>query len=337
MTKFATLAYITGVLLDDATSPELLRETLDIYRDLLLTASDLDLGGEDSLDHLDTGKGVAIGATWAALCVDDLIRTKRFVAGLYQAVREISAQRLGPVHVFYAGTGPFATLALPLMTRFTAEQLQFTCLEINPVSFHAVQETFGYFGFGEFVREVVQTDASTYCLDRHLPIDIMLSETMQYCLLEEMQVPIALNLMGQLPASTIMIPERITLSLCEVEDTADQPVTADLGVIFCADKKSLREYGAHGMGIDFPTTRFEIWPGFTTAVQPLSKLLAIRTHIHIYGDHRLADYESGLTIPSIIGRFPEDDVDEQVEAIDFTYRLSPSPQLNVEFVVSTLA
>jgi hypothetical protein len=219
------------------------------------------------------------------------------------------------------------------MTRFTAERLQFTCLEINPVSFHAVQETFGHFGFGEFVREIIQTDAAAYRVDRHLPIDIMLSETMQYCLLEEMQVPIALNLMGQLPASTLMIPERITLSLCEVGNTADQPVTADLGVIFRVDKKSLSEYGAHGMGIDFPTTRLEIWPGFTTAVQPLSKLLAIRTHIQIYGDYRLTDYESGLTIPSIIGKFPEEGENEWVEAIDFTYQLAPSPLLNIEYVV----
>lgn len=327
MTRLQTLASITDVLLDRSTSNALLAETIDTYRDLLLTVSGVDLGNEQSVDHYDTGKGVAIGATWAALCVDDTIRTKRFVGGLFQAVTDLLAQRPGPVHVFYAGTGPFATLALPLMTRFTPEQLQFSCLEITDASYVAVRKTFANLGLEDFVREVIQTDAATYRLERHLPVDVMLSETMQYCLIDEMQVPIVLNLMGQLPAETIMIPECITLSLVVVDTGKTQAVVSDLGDIFTVNRASLSAYRPLVGTSDFPRLRLGIPARESIAQGPL----AIRTAIRIYGEHRLDDYESGLTIPSIIGEYP--DADNPLSAIDFTYQVDPSPLLWMDFIL----
>lgn len=327
MTRLQTLASITDVLLDSGTSNALLAETIDTYRDLLLTASGVDLGDEQSVDHFDTGKGVAIGATWAALCVDDTVRTKRFVSGLHEAVTDKLASHPGPVHVFYAGTGPFATLALPLMTRFTPEQLQFTCVEITDSSYKAVQKTFASLGLEDFVREVIQTDAATYRLERNLPIDIMLSETMQYCLIDEMQVPIVLNLMSQLPQDTVMIPECITLSLVVVDTGKTQEVVKELGDIFTVDRATLNAYDPTDENSDFPRLRLAIPPQEAVAQGPL----AIRTAIRVYGEHRLDDYESGLTIPSIIGEYP--DAANPLSAIDFTYQVDPSPLLWMEFIV----
>ena len=221
MNRQATLASVTDILLDDNTGPELLSDTLFTYRDLLLNASGLDLGNDESLHPEDTGHGVAIGATWAALCIDDQLRTRLFIAGLHAAVLEVQARKPGPVHVLYAGTGPFATLALPLMTRFSPAELQFTFLEINAVSLAAVKTLLKDMGLEDFVREVVQTDASTYQI-ADTDIDILISETMQYSLVDEMQVPITLNLLNQLPLSTILIPERIVLRLGRLAETAEQ-------------------------------------------------------------------------------------------------------------------
>ncbi|MBB4079865.1 hypothetical protein GGR28_002492 [Lewinella aquimaris] len=328
MHQYKALASITDVLLDDATGPELLRETIDEYRDLLLTASGIDLGGAEAIDHFNTGTGVAIGATWAALCVDDLIRTQRFVSGLYRAVQDVIVRRSGPVHVLYAGTGPFATLALPLMTRFTPEQLQFTCLEITDASFLAVRQLFSALDLERYVIDVIQTDASTFRIAGELPVDIMLSETMQYCLIDEMQVPIALNLMAQLPPETIMIPERITLRLAVLEDTKDQPVATDLGTIFTVDRASLQAYRAEPESTDWPTVRLPV-PMLPPSSRPGP--LAIRTLIDVYGSIGLTDYESGLTIPKIIDDYPDEL--NPLEAIDFTYQLTPSPLLWMDFVL----
>lgn len=333
MTRLQILASITDVLLDDVTTQAQLAETIDEYRDLLLTASGVDLGEAESVGHYNTGKGVAIGATWAALCVDDTIRTKRFVSGLHQAVTEVLATKPAgePVHVLYAGTGPFATLALPLMTRFTPAQLQFTGIEITDASFIAVKRLLTELGLQDYVREMIQTDAATCRIDRLLPIDIMLSETMQYCLIDEMQVPIALNLMAQLPAKTIMIPACITLRL-GVLDTRGEEVVDDLGEIFRVDKASLAAFRPTSTEPDFPVVRLSIPPHVLTGLRTEALgPLAICTLIDVYGDHGLTHYESGLTIPSVIGEYPT--VGDPLDAIDFSYQVDPSPLLWMEFIV----
>ena len=70
--------------------------------------------------------GMALGTLWAALCVDDMIRTKMFVKGLIEAVEDIMKKKEGPVHILYAGTGPFATLILPTLASYTSDQVQCT-------------------------------------------------------------------------------------------------------------------------------------------------------------------------------------------------------------------
>ena len=323
MRHYDALAAITDVLLDEATGPDRLHDALDHYRDILLSASGIDLGEEDSLAYLDTGAGVAIGPTWAALCVDDQLRTKRFVSGLHRAIQDVAARRTdGPVHVLYAGTGPFATLAIPLMTRFTPQELQFTCLEITDGSYRAVRRLFSELGVQAYVRNTIQTDAATYRIDEALPVDILLSETMQYCLREEMQVPIMLNLMAQLPPDTIMIPERITLLLASLADDEEQAIDTELGTVFTLDRESLRNYRPQLGTTDFPTVHLAV-PVTTADTGPL----AIRTLIQVYAGYGLTDYESGLTIPNIIGDCSC--AGDPGYAMEFTYQLHPSPGLLV--------
>ena len=326
MTPRATLADLATVLLDDATSPTLLADTLDRYRDLLLTASGLDMSAPDSLQPHDTGRGVAIGATWAALCLDDQLRTWCFIRGLAAAVAERRAN--GPVHVLYAGTGPFATLALPLMTRYRPDELQFTFLEINAVSLAAVRHTLRALGLEDYVRDVVQTDASTYQVPDPEGVDILLTETMQYGLVDEMQVPIALNLLNQLPGDALMVPERIELSLVLLRDDRKlAPVTGELGSLITVDRQSLRAYLRTEASTDFPTVRI--------ALPESGGWLAMRTAITTYGPHRLADYDSGLTFPDLIGQFPDElGVPDYV---DCTYQMDPSPFMRMAFAAPALA
>lgn len=327
MPQHKELAHITDVLLDDNTGATLLEETLELYRDILLTASGIDLGGEVEMDCLHTGAGVAIGTTWAALCIDDLLRTKRFVSGLFQAVSTVAARRPGPVHVLYAGTGPWATLIMPLTTRFTPEQLRITCIEINDGSFASVKRTFASLGLGAYVEEFIQTDAATHVIAGKLPVDVMLSETMQFCLIDEMQVPIVLNLMRQLPDEAIMIPERITLHLGVLEDENNKRVDRDLGTIFTLDRACLQAYAPVRGSLDFPTLR-QLVPA---SVADYEGPLAILTTIGVFGNQELTHYESGLTWPQIIGDYPTED--NPLLAIDFTYHLEPSPLLGMAFLV----
>jgi len=327
MPKNQEMARITDVLLDDDTGASLLAETLDHYRDILLTASAIDLGGAVEMDCVHTGAGVAIGTTWAALCIDDQLRTKRFVSGLYQAVSAVAARRPGPVHVLYAGTGPWATLFLPLTTRFGPEQLRVTCIEINDGSFAGVQRTFASLGLDHYVEKFVHSDAATHVIDGALPVDILLSETMQYCLIDEMQVPIVLNLMAQLLPDAIMVPERISLHLGVLKDENNEAVDRELGTIFTLDLNTLKTYAPANGSLDFPTLRQMI----PVSVAAYDGPLAILTTISVFGNQELTHYESGLTRPQIIGGYPT--ADNPLSAIDFTYHLQPSPLLGMEFRV----
>lgn len=327
MSQSKHLAHIADVLLDDNTGGDLLSETLDHYRDILLTASGIDLGGDDEMDCIHTGAGVAIGTTWAALCIDDLLRTKRFTSGLFQAISTVAARRPGPVHVLYAGTGPWATLAVPLTTRFTPEQLRLTCIEINDGSFAAIQRTLSALGLEDYVEEYIQTDAATHVIAGKLPVDVMLSETMQYCLIDEMQVPIVLNLMAQLPAEAIMVPERITLQLGVLEDENNNSVDRNLGTIFTLDRETLMAYAPANGSLDFPTLRQAV----PVSVAEYDGPLAILTTIGVFGNQELTHYESGLTNPQIIGDYPT--ANNPLTAIDFTYELEPTPLLAMDFLV----
>jgi predicted RNA methylase len=269
---------------------------------------------------------VAIGSTWAALCIDDQLRTKRFVSGLFQAVSAVAARRAGPVHVLYAGTGPWATLILPLTTRFSPEQLRFTCIEINDGSFALLQRTITALGLGAYVEEFIQTDAATHVIAGKLPVDVMLSETMQYCLIDEMQVPIVINLMRQLADDAIMVPERITLSLGVLTGETNHFVDREIGKVFTLDKSTLKAYAPLSGNLDFPTFRLSVpLPGKTP-----DGPLAILTTIEVFGGQNLTHYESGLTNPQRIGEYPT--VNNPLTAIDFTYHLEPEPLLGLSFI-----
>jgi len=182
-------------------------------------------------------------------------------------------------------------------------------------------------GLEDYVEEYVQADAATHVVAGKTPVDIMLSETMQFCLIDEMQVPIVLNLMAQLPPETIMVPERVTLHLGVLDDDDDkQLVNRNLGKVFTLDRASLSAYAPNGNTLDFPTFRLPI-PVLNGSVRGP---LAILTTIDVFGGHGLTHYESGLTNPQIIGDYP--DQNNPLAAIDFTYHLEPAPLLGMRFL-----
>ena len=182
------------------------------YKNLLNGVCGQNMDVENGRNDIDLDNGKALGTFWAALCIDDMIRTRQFIRGINKAIQEkINQQK--PLHVLYAGTGPFATLILPFILRYPKEDIKYTLLEINPLSFEILQDVILKLGLKDYNIKLVKEDATKYNIDSENKPDILISETMQNALAKEQQVPIFLNLMNQVNYDSVFIPQKIELSI----------------------------------------------------------------------------------------------------------------------------
>ena len=206
------LKHITAVLLRPEDQYEELTKAVHDLSRLFLTVSELEIDGEHNREHIYLAQGKAIGPVWAAMCVREILRTKRFLRGFYQGIKAALARFSNrPLHILYAGTGPFATLAIPLTTVFTSEEVHFTFLEINPLSIQSLKKVITAFQAEKYLYEVVECDAAKYQLDTSNPFQMIVTETMQNALRKEPQVAITMNLAPQMQNGGILIPQNITI------------------------------------------------------------------------------------------------------------------------------
>ena len=262
---------------------------------------------ENSLDALDTEPtrlpaGLAIDPLSAGRCTLDYARTSKYLRGVRRAV-QVARVRFPaqPVEILYAGCGPFAPLAIPLMTLFAADEVQFTLLDIHERSLDSARRLVEVLGFGAHVRAYVQADATTYVHEAQRPLHIVITETMQRALTKEPQVAVTLNLVPQLCAGGIFIPERITVDAClfnpatefqimpEAESvTMPERVRITVGRLLELDVTS----ALHLQSAGFPSVRV-VLPA--VSVRPLEMML--RTQVTVFETIILGDYESGITCP----------------------------------------
>lgn len=177
---------------------------------------------EGGRDDIKTAYGNAIGSFWAAKCTREIFRTQRFSRGLYTAVSDALKQHRKPVHVLYAGIGPFAALALPVMMMFKPEDVQFTFLEINADSIDILKRVIDSLDLRAYIKHIYRCDASVWDV-ASTEVDIVISETMNKALKTEPQVAIMLNLASQLPKETVFLPEEIKVSLCKWNKKDKEP------------------------------------------------------------------------------------------------------------------
>ncbi|WP_270087448.1 hypothetical protein [Sphingobacterium sp. SYP-B4668] len=249
---------------------------------------EMDTNDRETQQHHITQNGNAIGPLWAALCSREVLRTQRFLKGLHEAIQTLLNGREIPVQVLYAGTGPFATLAIPLMTQYTPSQLQFTLLEINPISFVKMQECISELGLESYIAAYHCCDASTWAVENK-QIDIVVSETMYNGLYREPQVSIMLNLLSQLPPTCIAIPKLIQIDLVAQEHHS-LPLQS-LSSLMTLDRKYMDDIIRHSGQArwQFPSVRVKI-PN-----NPKVKLF-LQTNIQIYGNQKLGLNDSSLNL-----------------------------------------
>ncbi|MEL6557850.1 MAG: hypothetical protein AAFQ94_06665 [Bacteroidota bacterium] len=321
---------IASEYLNDTLDYGRLSETTAAYKSLLHQLYDEELDNETGRGDIAFTNGKAIGTFWAALCLDDLIRTRGFIKGIDLAIQEkLKDQK--PLHILYAGTGPYATLLLPLMLKYAQNNFKYTFIEINPLSLQVLKQVISKIGFHDFDITYIQEDASTYQIDRDNQPDIIISETMQRALQKEQQVPIFLNLMDQAKADTVFIPEKIELLVGLTNDGFDfnnqQPEDFQkVGKLFEMSKASLlpknRWIDEQNGEFVFQKTAVRIGEDQLENAHHLFLITEIQT----YGEERIIVNESGLTVPTYLQSINENQSKDLF--IESQYMISDEPRLN---------
>lgn len=238
---------------------------------------------------LPTGKAISPGQ--AANCLLDIRRTAVFLRGIRKAILELQQELNGePVHILYAGCGPYATLLTPLITIFKPEEIRFHLMDVNQQSVAAAEMLYKQLNATNYVEEFTCADASTYQLTQ--PMHLVICEAMQSALAREPQVSIMLNLIPQLAEQARFIPERITIAAYLTDGEQEmqgymvegsQPERIRLSDIFVIGRNQLPS----------------LEPFELTIPENISSLneLQLFTEINVYADERLDVYNCGITLP----------------------------------------
>lgn len=325
----AQLKLISEQMLSDNVISYNLAKILADYKSLIINATRIDLNEIEHQTNIQLENGIAIGLNWAASCLDDTIRTQKFIRGTKLAIDLKLKEGKKPVRLLYAGTGPFATLVLPLLSHFSSEELQVTLLEINPKSVENVSRLISHFGFEKHVNEILCADATKVILPPPLAaaqpntrklkgIDILLSETMQHALQAELQVPITCHLLNQLSEDAILIPQSIDLELVGITSFGtENESTQVMGELMKIDASFLRN--EHPIDANWTFERMIQLPH---SIREKDGFIAISTSIHVFGNQKIEWNESGLTVPKLLA--PIRDLHQQ-ESITLMYGLDPEP------------
>jgi CheY-like chemotaxis protein len=316
------LKNITQILLADESSYLEIRDACGSLLYLFYLVTEFDKENRVNQQHMQSKAGRAVSPEAAAFCIRDIMRTRVFMRGLKEAVStKLQANPDKAVTVLYAGTGPFATLLIPLATMFSPTQLNMLLLDINPASITYLNNIISYFNLHAYVLQVVETDAVTYQMPAQWQPDIILSETMMPSLKSEPQLSIVANLAGQRPQA-ILIPEEIEVSAALYNSKIDDEIKyIPLETLLVLTKDSALKMAAEQQTADvvFPEMRLEI----QQPQQPSYSRLALLTNIRVFNKHTLNFKESSLTIPEFV--YDLNDIKTWPAVFNISYRIFPFP------------
>lgn len=330
--KYFRLKAITKKILFDDINLGELRETLQELKEIFIEVSKIDRNHPNYEKDINHNTGIAVGTKWAELCVDDFIRTQKFLKGTYLAIKnKLLAKKDKPVTLLYVGTGPFATLVTPLTTFFSPEELQLILVEINPTTLGYLKNTFENLKIRNYVKEIIQEDAAKLILKKPEEIDILLTECLQNALVKEQQVAISYNILPQLNKESLLIPKEIKLNLCLINGKQHTEYMLSLenikpnyykilNNIFLLNKEKILE----NSNLDFP----EIETKITENDKANYDKIVISTEICVFENEILEPNQTSLTM---MYRIDEMEKIKNNNSLITKYQISKKPGFEVKW------
>ncbi|MEP6645870.1 MAG: hypothetical protein ABJC12_02175 [Saprospiraceae bacterium] len=298
------------------------------YKRFLTELASADLDQMKAKDSIVLDHGKAIGTYWAAMCIDDLLRTRQFMRGIDQAVEDKLKTESRILHILYAGTGPFAALVLPLLFKYQTEKIRYTFIEINPLSFELLHNVISKLKLDGVQINLICADATEYKIDLTNQPDIIISETMQAGLSSEPQVPIFLNLMKQAKEEVTFIPEKIELFIglkkeripaeeLQIDDYVKFRKIFDLSKTAVSERITKTQAGKINFEQKKTIIELQDQKGFDS--------IYLLTEVQVYKEISLRTNESGVTMPKQIFSIPV--TDHKPITIESRYSISTEPKL----------
>ena len=285
-----------------------------------------------TVGRTETANGVAISPSGAARCIHQHTRTVQYLRGVYKAIlakrKEISDR---PVQVFYAGCGPYATLAVPILSVLSAAEVQYSILDIHKHSLDMASSMIDDLGLSHGVREFIQADAAEYRFESGKEPDIIISEVMCNALSNEPQVAVSSNLALQAPEATLLPEEiRLDLELLHLKGHRKTSMStpgsltpyqrSPKGTLFVLDRGNIEVWGELGEASELPAAIIEDSRFTDPEWRPF-----LFTRIIVFDDIELRDFQSELNLPLIVTDWEDT---PQTDTVEFFYELGQFPKIN---------
>lgn len=284
----------------------------------ILTSTDM-----NQSDKTETASGVAISPVQAAKCFEETVRTQLFAQGVAQAISEHTAANNTPARVLYAGTGPYATLLIPLLAVSDNLPVEVTLIDIHQENIDAVHKLINHFNLGHYNIRTHHADATLWQPQSPQErFDIVISETMTALLKREPQVYIFKHLVQFLAPEGVLIPQQVSLKAWLTQGENEAANTELLGEFFCLEKStslalSQDDFSCFSSGLTIPDKDCS---GYT---------VKLTTDIRVYGDLVLTEGDCSLNIAFNFS--PYDVVLTANETIQFNYVAPSSPDFSIVF------
>ena len=322
------LKQLSNRLLDEKTEHEEIVESVNEIH-ACFSALNKITGQEQDIKYLaaiPTASGKALGLNHAALCLFDYKRTVKFLRGMVAAIRGQQKKYPGKcIHIFYAGSGPYAPFVNLVAPLFRPDEIRFAVLEINKEAMEAGKKLIAELGFSEYVEAYYLEDAITFKIPDPEKYHIVFSETLDALLYRESYVPIIWNLLSQFSENAVLIPDNVCIKASFFEKLQEQEIIDDpvaIENIFDARSGVSPHLKKEKLPDAFPKRVIKM------GTEKNIESIVLDTLVTIYENIELTRGESSLTLPLQLTI----DKESYPSSLEFTYCLTP--QIELKYGVS---